>query len=58
MNPLGRFRGTPRTARLRGFTIDPMTQNLNLFVEDESFEEIEVETQVAPILETLFRKIS
>jgi hypothetical protein len=49
-------KGIPKGARLRGFTVDPYTQELNLFVEHESFEPIEVST-VAPILETEFRKI-
>lgn len=49
-------KGIPKGARLRGFTIDPYTQELNLFVEHEDFEPIEVST-VAPILETEFVKI-
>ena len=49
-------KGIPKGARLRGFTLDPYTQELNLFVEHESFEEIDV-SSVAPLLETEFRKI-
>lgn len=49
-------KGIPKGARLRGFTLDPYTQTLNLFVEHESFEEIDVNT-VAPLLETEFHKI-
>ncbi|NJO48152.1 MAG: hypothetical protein HC840_00390 [Leptolyngbyaceae cyanobacterium RM2_2_4] len=49
-------KGIPKGARLRGFTVDPYTQELNLFVEHESFDAIDVST-VAPILETEFRKI-
>jgi|GEM_PF-4588629 len=49
-------KGIPKGASLRGFTIDPYTQNLNLFVEHESFDEIDAET-VAPLLSTEFRKI-
>lgn len=49
-------KGIPKGASLCGFTIDPYTQNLNLFVEHESFEEIDVDT-VAPLLATEFRKI-
>lgn len=49
-------KGIPKGAKLRGFTVDPYTQELNLFVEHESFEAVDVST-VAPILETEFRKI-
>lgn len=49
-------KGIPKGARLRGFTVDPYTQELNLFVEHESFDPIDVST-VAPLLETEFRKI-
>jgi len=49
-------KGIPAGSRLRGFTIDPYTQELNLFVEHESFDEIDV-SSVAPLLETEFRKI-
>lgn len=49
-------KGIPADARLRGFTLDPYANVLNLFVEHESFEEIE-DGEVAPILETLFYKI-
>lgn len=50
-------KGIPSGARLRGFTIDPYTQELNLFVEHDSFEAVDVHAEVAPILETEFRKI-
>lgn len=49
-------KGIPMGARLRGFTIDPYTQALNLFVEHDSFEEVEV-AEVCPVLLTEFRKI-
>jgi hypothetical protein len=49
-------KGIPKGARLRGFTLDPYTQCLHLFVEHESFEEIPLE-RVAPQLETMFKKI-
>lgn len=49
-------KGIPKGARLRGFTLDPYTQNLNLFVEHDSFEEIDAGS-VAPILDSEFRKI-
>lgn len=49
-------KGIPAGARLRGFTLDPYTQALHLFVEHESFPAIEVGT-VAPVLETEFTKV-
>jgi hypothetical protein len=49
-------KGIPKGARLRGITLDPYTQTLNLFVEHESFPEIDLGT-VAPELETEFRRI-
>lgn len=49
-------KGIPAGARLRGFTVDPYTQELNLFIEHDSFEAVEVSV-VFPILETEFRKI-
>lgn len=49
-------KGIPSGARLRGFTLDPYTQELNLFIEHESFEAVDV-TTVAPLLESEFRKI-
>lgn len=49
-------KGIPNGAKLRGFTVDPYTQELNLFVEHESFDAVDVST-VCPILETEFRKI-
>jgi hypothetical protein len=49
-------KGIPKGARLRGFTLDPYTQNLNLFLEHDSFDEVDVGT-VFPLLETEFRKI-
>lgn len=51
------FKGIPETAKLRGFTLDPMTQNLHLFIEDESFPEVDVEKQVAPSLITEFKRL-
>ena len=51
------FAGIPEGAELRGFTLDPATQNLNLFIEHESFEPIDATTQVAPILKTEFRRV-
>lgn len=49
-------RGIPKGSKLRGFTIDPYTQVLHLFVEHPTFEEVDVHS-VSPQLETLFEKI-
>jgi len=49
--------GIPQGARLRGLTLDPTTQNLNLFVEHEEFEEVDVSREIAPQLEMLFKKL-
>lgn len=50
-------KGIPSDATMRGFTIDPLTQTLNLFVYHDSFPEIDIEMEVAKPLETLFRKL-
>ena len=49
--------GVPKSARLRGFVIDPATMNLVLFLEDDSFPEVDITHEVAPVLKTEFRKI-
>jgi hypothetical protein len=49
-------KGIPKDAKMRGFTLDPYTQTLHLFVEHESFEEVEV-GDVAPKIESLFKKL-
>lgn len=49
--------GVPKTARLRGITIDPYTQILHLFVEDESFEPVDIDNEVTPLFKTVFRKV-
>lgn len=49
--------GIPKTANLNGFTIDPQTQNLILFVQDDSFEPIDVNEQVAGLISLEIRKI-
>lgn len=49
--------GIPDGAIVKGFTLDPNTQCLNLFLEHESFDEVNVESDIAPTLEILFRKI-
>jgi hypothetical protein len=48
--------GIPKDSRMRGFTLDPYTQILFLFIEHDSFEEIDLGS-VAPLLETEFRRI-
>ncbi len=50
-------KGIPKGARLRGFTLDPYTQALHLFIEHDSFPELDVGT-VAPLLETEFVKVT
>lgn len=50
-------KGIPITAKLAGFSLDPATNNLTMFMEDDSFPDVEVESQVAPLLETEFLKI-
>lgn len=49
-------KGIPAGAKMRGFTLDPYTQCLHLFVEHNSFDEVDLNT-VAPQLETQFKKI-
>jgi hypothetical protein len=49
-------KGIPDGAKMRGFTLDPYTQCLHLFVEHHSFDEIDLNS-VAPQLETLFKKV-
>jgi len=49
-------KGVPDGARLRGFTIDPYANTLNVFVEHESFPLVDIQT-VVPVLETEFRRI-
>lgn len=51
-------KGVPIDAELRGFTLDPLTQNLHLFIEHESFDSVEIEKEVSPVLQTTFEKIS
>ena len=50
-------RGIPTGAKLRGMTLDPNTQNLNLFIEDQSFEEISLDSEIAMKLDILLKKI-
>lgn len=49
--------GIPKTAHLNGFCVDPQTQNLILFVQDDSFEAIDVNEQVAGLISLEIRKI-
>ena len=49
--------GVPDKSEMRGFTIDPQTQNLILFVEHESFEPIDVQNEVASLLTLEIRKV-
>ena len=49
--------GVPKGSVMKGFTLDASSQNLNLFVEHEEFEEIDIESEVAPKLEMLFKKL-
>lgn len=48
--------GIPKSARLRGFTLDPYTQALHLFVEHDSFEPVNI-AEVAPQLDIFFKKL-
>lgn len=50
-------KGIPEGATMRGFTLDPLTQILHLFIEHESFDLVETDKEVSPALETLFKKI-
>jgi hypothetical protein len=51
-------KGVPPGAVFRGITIDPHTQIIHLFVEHESFALIDIESEISPQLETLFKKIT
>jgi hypothetical protein len=50
--------GIPLGATMKGFTLDPATQCLNLFVEHEEFEMVDMEREVAEPLTVLFKKIA
>jgi len=49
--------GIPKDAQLRGFTIDPQTMNLVLFVFHETFDLIDIQNTVSPLLPLEIRKI-
>jgi hypothetical protein len=48
--------GVPRGSKLRGASIDPYTQVLILLIENDSFDEIDVNT-MAPLISTEFERI-
>jgi hypothetical protein len=48
--------GVPQGARFRGCSLDPYALVINIFVEHESFPDVEIGT-VAPILPTEFVKV-
>jgi hypothetical protein len=50
-------KGLPKGSKMRGFTMDPYTQKMILFVEHESFPEVDINKSVAPIIETEFKRI-
>ena len=49
-------KGIPEDATLKGFTLDPYSNTLNLFISHPSFEDVHV-NDVAPIFETEFLRI-
>ena len=49
--------GIPKNATLQGFTLDPQTQNLILFIIDESFELVDVQNTVSPLLSLEVRRV-
>lgn len=49
-------KGVPKGAIVKGITLDPYTQVICLFIEDSSFDPVDVYS-VAPVLETEFKKI-
>ena len=50
-------KGVPKGSTLQGMTYDPLTQNLNLFVAHEEFPEVDIEHEVSPPLEMLFKRL-
>jgi len=51
-------RGVPDGAEYLGLMKEPGTENLILFLEHPSFDEIEVEKEIAPKLTMLFKKVN
>lgn len=49
-------KGVPKGSRVRGACLDPYTMTLNVFLEHDSFEEIDLK-EVAPLLSTEFLKV-
>lgn len=49
--------GVPESAEIAGFTIDPNTMNLIVFVVDPSFDQVDVTNDVAPLVDLEVRKI-
>jgi hypothetical protein len=51
------YEGIPDGAELVGATIDPQTSNFVLFIAHQSFEQIDVQEDVAPLLVLEIRKV-
>lgn len=49
--------GIPKDAKLCGVTIDPDNDDLYFFIEHESFDEMDIEKEVAPQLKLLFKRL-
>lgn len=50
------LKGIPKDAKLRGFTTDPYTQTLYMFLEHDSFPEVDVQS-VCPIIDLEITKV-
>lgn len=50
-------KGIPAGSVLRGITNDPLTMNLNMFVEHEDFPEVNLENEVSSQIEILCKKL-
>lgn len=51
------WEGIPKGAELVGATLDPQTMNFILFIAHESFDPVNVQDEVAPLLVLEIRKI-
>lgn len=49
--------GIPKGAEMRGFNIDPQTQNLILFISHDSFDEVDVTNNISPLHDLEIRNI-
>lgn len=49
--------GIPETARVCGYTFDNFSSVIHLFLEHESFEEVDVNSDIVPILSTKFIRL-